>query len=77
LSTRSSRSGLRATAVRCCAVDFESFYEQRQRAAPAEEEDVLILSCDAKVRHEALTFRVGCETPPPCCRGSPVKLRAA
>jgi putative transposase len=32
---------------------------------------------DAKVRHEALSFRVGCETPPPGCRGSPVKLRAA
>jgi putative transposase len=32
---------------------------------------------DAKVRHEALLVRVGCETPPPDCRGSPVKLRAA
>ena len=32
---------------------------------------------DAKVRHEALLIRVGCETPPPGCRGSPVKLRAA
>ena len=32
---------------------------------------------DAKVRHEALLYRVGCETPPPGCRGSPVKLRAA
>jgi putative transposase len=32
---------------------------------------------DAKVRHEALLVRVGCETPPPGCRGSPVKLRAA
>jgi putative transposase len=32
---------------------------------------------DAKVRHEALSVRVGCETPPPGCRGSPVKLRAA
>ena len=31
---------------------------------------------DAKVRHEALPVRVGCETPPPGCRGSPVKLRA-
>jgi transposase-like protein len=32
---------------------------------------------DAKVRHEALLVRVGCETPPSGCRGSPVKLRAA
>jgi transposase-like protein len=32
---------------------------------------------DAKVRHEALLYRVGCKTPPPGCRGSPVKLRAA
>jgi transposase len=28
------------------------------------------------VRHEALPVRVGCETPPPGCRGSPLKLRA-
>jgi putative transposase len=32
---------------------------------------------DAKVRHEALFVRVGCETPPSGYRGSPVKLRAA
>jgi transposase-like protein len=32
---------------------------------------------DAKVRHEALLVRVGCEAPPSGCRGSPVKLRAA
>jgi hypothetical protein len=35
------------------------------------------LFLDAKVRHEALSDRVGCETPPPGCRSSPVKLRAA
>jgi Transposase len=29
-----------------------------------------------QVRHEALPVRVGCETPPPGCRGSPAKLRA-
>jgi transposase len=29
-----------------------------------------------QVRHEALPVRAGCETPPPGCRGSPVKLRA-
>jgi transposase len=28
-----------------------------------------------QVRHEALPVRAGCETPPPGCRGSPVKLR--
>jgi len=27
------------------------------------------------VRHEALPVRAGCKTPPPGCRGSPVKLR--
>jgi hypothetical protein len=32
---------------------------------------------DAKVRHEALLVRVGCETPSLGCRGSPLKLRAA
>ena len=31
---------------------------------------------DDIVRHEALPVRVGCETPPPGCRGSPAKLRA-
>jgi hypothetical protein len=30
-----------------------------------------------KVRHEALSVRAGCETPPPGCRGSPRKLRTA
>ncbi|HET8532705.1 MAG TPA: IS1595 family transposase, partial [Methylomirabilota bacterium] len=29
------------------------------------------------VRHEALSDRVGCKTPPPGCRSGPVKLRAA
>jgi len=29
------------------------------------------------VRHEALSDRVGCETPPLGCRSGPVKLRAA
>ena len=28
-----------------------------------------------QVRHEALPVRAGCETLPPGCRGSPVKLR--
>jgi transposase len=28
-----------------------------------------------QVRHEALPVRAGCKTPPPGCRGSPVKLR--
>jgi transposase len=32
---------------------------------------------DPFVRHEALPVRVGCKTPPPGCRGSPAKLRAA
>ena len=32
---------------------------------------------DAKVRHEALLVRAGCETPPPVRRSGLVKLRAA
>ncbi len=32
---------------------------------------------DEFVRHEALSDRVGCETPPLGCRSGPVKLRAA
>ena len=34
-------------------------------------------SVESFVRHEALPVRVGCKTPPPGCRGSPAKLRAA
>ena len=52
---RLGKRQLRELVVRA-AVDFESFYEQRQRAAP-EKEDVLVLSCDAKgvvMRPEAL-----------------------
>ena len=41
------------------------------------EGDYPYLWLDAKVRHEALSDRAGCETPPPGCRSSPVKLRAA
>jgi hypothetical protein len=36
-----------------------------------------IVYFDAMVRHEALSDRAGCETPPLGCRSSPVKLRAA
>ncbi|MBA3373916.1 MAG: site-specific integrase [Euzebyaceae bacterium] len=32
---------------------------------------------DMRVRHEAPCIRVGCKDPPPGCRSSPVKLRAA
>ncbi len=32
---------------------------------------------DLRVRHEAPCIRVGCKDPPPGCRSSPVKLRAA
>ncbi len=35
-----------------------------------------VICIDNYVRHEALPVRVGCKTPPPGCRGSPVKLRA-
>jgi putative transposase len=57
----------------CRALDgqVEAFCER-----PLEGEH-LYLWLDAKVRHEALLVRVGCETPPLGCRGSPVKLRAA
>ena len=58
---------------------FPSFLEPRRRSEQAIIAVVLeaYLWLDAKVRHEALLVRVGCETPPSGCRGSPVKLRAA
>jgi hypothetical protein len=52
---RLGKRQLRELVVRS-AVDFESFYEQRQQAVP-EEQDVLVLTCDAKgvvMRPEAL-----------------------
>lgn len=39
--------------------------------------DVAYLFCDAIVRHEAPSNRVGCKDPPPACRSGPVKLEAA
>ena len=39
--------------------------------------DQLDYYLDEFVRHEALSDRVGCETPPPGRRSGPVKLRAA
>jgi hypothetical protein len=59
--------------------------KQRRRGLSPGELTVAIaeaqLACaecfDDLVRHEALPVRVGCKTPPPGCRGSPVKLRAA
>src|SRR5262245_24649343 len=41
-------------------------------------EDVYpVVFLDALVRHEALSDRAGCETPPPARRSGSVKLRAA
>jgi transposase len=66
----------RSRAIEVISVDMASGYAKSAR----EHAPQAILAIDpyhvVAVRHEALPVRAGCETPPPGCRGSPVKLRA-
>jgi transposase-like protein len=64
----------RSEVSRICARLDEQVEAFRQRPL---EGHYPYLWLDAKVRHEALSDRAGCKTPPPGCRSSPVKLRAA
>jgi hypothetical protein len=64
----------RSEVSRICALLDEQVEAFRQRPL---EGRYPYLFVDAKVRHEALSDRAGCETPPLGCRSSPVKLRAA
>jgi DNA replication protein DnaC len=50
--------------------------ERREKRRLLDARFPIIKRLEDFVRHEALPVRVGCETPPPGCRGSPVKLRA-
>jgi putative transposase len=70
LGLRTSRSEV----SRICGLLDEQVEAFGQRPLEGRYPDLFL---DAKVRHEALSDRAGCETPPPGCRGSPVKLRAA
>jgi len=59
--------------IRAVSIDMSAGYENAIRQAVPHAE----VCFDPWVRHEALPVRVGCKAPPPGCRGSPVKLRAA
>jgi Transposase len=68
--------------IRAISIDINGGYEKAIRAAAAADGRFDPEVCFdpfhvVQVRHEALPVRVGCETPPPGCRGSPLKLRAA
>jgi hypothetical protein len=58
----------------CAALDAEV---AAFRSRPLDETAYPYLWLDATVRHEAPYDRVGWKSPPPGCRSSPVKLRAA
>ena len=65
--------GTRAAKLEAISLDMGPGYAaSARRHAPQ-----AVICIDPYVRHEALPVRVGCETPPPGCRGSPRKLRAA
>jgi transposase len=64
--------------IRAVSIDMSAGYEKAIRA-PEGLPDAQVCFDPyhvVHVRHEALSIRAGCETPPPGCRGSPVKLRA-
>jgi len=64
--------GERRHSIRAVSIDMSGGYQQAIRENLPDAE----ICFDPFVRHEALPVRVGCETPPPGCRGSPAKLRA-
>ncbi len=67
--------GERKTTIRAVSIDMSAGYENAIHAAVPAAEVCFDPFHVVKVRHEALLVRVGCKTPPPGCRGSPVKLR--
>lgn len=65
----------KSTVARICAELHERFEAFCRR--DLYEIRLVVLFLDAIVRHEALSVRAGCETPPPGRRSGLVKLRAA
>jgi len=64
--------GERASKLEAISLDMGPGYAKSARCHAPQ----AVICIDPYVRHEALPVRVGCKTPPPGCRGSPVKLRA-
>jgi transposase len=69
--------GPRKTSIQAVSIDMSGEYQRAIRAAVPDAEICFDPFHVVRVRHEALPVRAGCETPPPGCRGSPVKLRTA
>ena len=71
------RIGERAARLAAVSMDMTGGYAKSVR----EHAPQAVICIDnyhvVQVRHEALPVRAGCKTPPPGCRGSPVKLRTA
>lgn len=61
------------SSITAVSIDMSAGYEKAITTAVPDAR----VCFDPFVRHEVLPVRVGCETPPPGCRGSPRKLRAA
>ena len=66
----------RVSRLRAVSMDMTGGYAKSVREHAPQAEIVIDPYHVVRVRDEALPVRAGCETPPPGCRGSPVKLRA-
>ena len=66
----------RASRLRAVSMDMTGGYAKSVREHAPQATIVIDNYHVVAVRHEALSVRAGCKTPPPGCRGSPVKLRA-
>ncbi|MDQ3093000.1 MAG: transposase [Actinomycetota bacterium] len=69
--------GERRHSIRAVSIDMSGGYEKAIRDSIPAAEVCFDPFHVVRVRHEALPVRAGCKTPPPGCRGSPVKLRTA
>jgi transposase len=67
--------GERRHSIRAVSIDMSGGYEKAIRASVPQAEVCFDPFHVVRVRHEALSVRVGCKTLPLGCRGSPVKLR--
>jgi len=67
--------GERRRSIRAVSIDMSGGYQQAIRQSIPHAEICFDPFHVVRVRHEALSVRAGCKTPPPGCRGSPVKLR--
>jgi transposase len=67
----------RRQSIRAVSIDMSGGYAKAIRDSVPHSEIAFDPFHVVRVRHAALPVRGGCKTPPPGCRGSPVKLRTA